>query len=203
MCHMEIGNLAEWVAAAGGVATAIIAGVALSAWRDQIRGTSRHAAAAEIAEAAVLMKYHFYDARNAFFDIGEFPPTYRSQPSPRSYADEFTGWAYVFENRYSMLSAQIMRLATLRAKAGALLSDESAAALEALAKKGRELHGFFQDRLEQIRVGPNIVSQWTDQNWVKRVNASFQVIPQDHTDPYSLEFEEKFKALMRLIKPFI
>jgi len=52
VCDTEIGNLAEWVAAAALVATAIIAGIALSAWRDQLRGTSRHMAAAEIFEAA-------------------------------------------------------------------------------------------------------------------------------------------------------
>jgi hypothetical protein len=199
---MEVGNWAEWVAAVGSIATAIIAGMALYSWRDQMRGASRHVAAAEIAEAARLMKYHFYDARNAFFDIAEFPPTYRTQPSPRSNADEFTGWAHVFENRYSLLSAQIMRLANLRAKAGALLSEESAEALEAVARKGRELHGFFQERLEQIRVGPNIVSQWPDQNWVKRVKESFEVYP-EHADAYSLEFEAKFDALRKLIEPFI
>jgi len=52
VCDTEIGNLAEWVAAAALVATAIIAGIALSAWRDQLRGMSRHMAAAEIFEAA-------------------------------------------------------------------------------------------------------------------------------------------------------
>jgi hypothetical protein len=203
LCHLEIGNLAEWVAAAAAVATAIIAGMALSAWRDQMRGTSRHMAAAEIAEATALMKYHFYDARNAFYDIAEFPPSYRTQPSPRSNADEFTGWAYVFQNRYSLLSAQILRLANLRAKAGALLSEECAEALEAFAKKGRELHGFFQDRLEQIRAGDNIVSQWSDQSWVQRVKDSCQVISDEHTDRYSLEFEEKLTVLKNLINPFI
>jgi hypothetical protein len=203
LAGLEWGNVAEWLTALAALATAVFAWLALSAWRGQMRGTSRHMAAAEIAEAAQLIKYHFYDARNAFVVVGEFPPTYRSLRPPRSPGDEFMGWQHVFQNRYELLAPQISRLATLRAKAGALLSDECAAGLEALARKARELHGFFQDRLEQIRVGPNIVSQWTDQNWVKRVNTSFQVNPQDHSDPYSLEFEEKFAALMDLIKPFI
>jgi hypothetical protein len=84
-----------------------------------------------------------------------------------------------------------------------LLGEETAAALGELARKARELHTFFQDRVEQIRVGEHIASQWTDQNWVKRVNASFKVNLDDHSDAYSLEFEEKFDSLMQLVKPFL
>jgi Tfp pilus assembly protein PilE len=126
LCHVEIGNLAEWFAAATAVATAIIAGIALSAWRDQIRGTSRHAAGAEIAEAARLMKYHFYDARNPWYDTGEFSPSYRAQTAAKNNAEEAAGWAHVFQNRYSLLSEQIHRLAILRAKASkSLMQSDS------------------------------------------------------------------------------
>jgi hypothetical protein len=198
---MEVGNWAEWVAAAGSIVTAVIAGMALYSWRDQMRGTSRHAAAAEIAEAAQLIRYHFYGARNAFIDISEFPRGYSSQTNPSNSA-KADAYAHVFNNRYSLLGEQIVRLATLRAKAGALLSEESAAALEELARKGRELHNFYQERVEQLRVGPGTVSQWPDQNWVKRVKESVEVYP-EHTDAYSLEFEAKFDALRKLIEPFI
>ncbi len=203
MCHMEIGNLAEWVSAAAAIATAAIAFKALLAWRDQMRGASKHVAAAEILEAARLMRYHFYDARNAMYVPSEFPASYYQVSGQRSRQEETDGWAHVYGARWALLSPQILHLATLRAKAGAVLSEDCADALEALARKARELHGFFQDRVEQIKVGPSIVAQWTNQDWVKRVKESVEVIPGDHTDPYSLEFEEKFEALKKLIDPFI
>lgn len=199
MCDMEMGNFAEWVAAAAAVATAVIAAVALSTWRDQMRGTSRHAAAAEIAEAAQLLKYHFYEARSAWVDAGEFPAGYSTGGTPTQEAE---AWAYVLQNRYDLLKPQILRLATLRAKAGALLSEETAEALGALARKASELHNFFRHRIEQIRVGPNIVSMW-DQQWVQKVNYSWQLGLQGQTDPYSLEFDQKFEALMKLVRQFM
>jgi hypothetical protein len=65
------------------------------------------------------------------------------------------------------------------------------------------LHNFFGHRIEQIRAGPDIVSQWPDQRWVQRVREAIEVNPDDHSDPYSLEFEAKFDALRTLLKPFI
>jgi hypothetical protein len=200
---IEWGNVAEWVAGIAAVATALIAWMALRSWRDQMRGASRHAAAAQIAEAARLTKYHFYDARNPWYDAAEFPPAYHAAQPPRSNTAEARGWAFLFERRYRLLNNQIMRLAKLRAKAGALLSEDSAEALEALARKARELHNFFQEKVAQIRAGPNIVSQWPDQQWVQRVNQSVEVNPEDHSDRYSLEFEAKFAKLMTLLEPFI
>jgi hypothetical protein len=201
MCRMEVGNMAEWVTALAAVATAIIAGIALSAWRDQVRGTSRHQAASEIAEAALLMKYHFYDARSPFYGAWEFPPAYHSN-SNRTRDDEADGWAFVFQKRWDHLSPEILKLATLRAKAGAVLNDDCAVALGELASKARELSNFFGERVGQYRAGPNIVAQWTDQDWVKRVKKSVEKIP-DESDPYTEEFERKFKALRDLIEPFI
>jgi hypothetical protein len=201
---VEWGNVAEWAAAFGAFATALIAWLALRSWRDQLRGTSKHAAAAEIAEAARLTKYLFYDARNPFYDSGEFPPSYHLRLEPRTDAEEAKAWAYVYRRRYRRLNKQILRLAILRAKAGALLSEESAAGLEDLARKARELRGFFQNKINQIRAGQQAVNQWRNQRWVKRVNEAVKLEPpNDHSDPYSLEFEAKFDALMDLVRPFI
>jgi hypothetical protein len=200
--QMELGSAAEWLGGIGAVATAVIAWIALRSWRDQVRGQSSHAAAAEIAEAARLLKYHFYDARNPFWSATEFPPAYRTAPTPRPNPIEVMGWGHVFTNRFQLLNGQILRLATLRAKAGALLSEESADALEALARKARELENFFRERLEQIRVGPHIVSQWPDQKWVQLVNQSFEC-SSERNDAYSLELEERYRNLKGLVDPFI
>ena len=148
------------------------------------------------------MRYYLYDARNPLYVPSEFPASYHAI-SDRTRKDEANGWAYVFQNRWELLAPQIMRLATLRTKAGALLSDDCAESLEALARKARQLHGFFQNRVEQIRKGPDIVAPWADQDWVQYVKASVEAISGDHTDKYSLEFEAKFEALKKLIEPFI
>jgi hypothetical protein len=201
---LEPGNIAEWVTALAAVAAAGIAGKALRSWQDQMRGASRHAAAAEIAEAARLTKYHFYDARNPWFGAGEFPPAYRKLQKPTSPTDEARAWAYLFDNRYALLEAQIQKLATLRAKAGALLSDESAAALGDLARKARQLHGFFRDRVEQIKLGPEALDQLPDPSWVEQTNSSFKTkSPDDHSDKYSVEFEQKVSAVMDLVEAFL
>jgi hypothetical protein len=200
----EWGNVAEWLAALATVATAVFAGLALSAWRGQMRGTSRHAAAAEIAEAARLLKYYFYDARHPYVDTGEFPPNYRSLRPPISPSDKAEGWAYVFKNRYDLLYPQIYRLATLRAKAGVLLSEESATALGDLARKARELDRFFRDRVQQIKLGREAVDELSDPTWVQQTIAAIQVKDlDDHSDQYSLEFEEKFDSLMKSVKMFL
>lgn len=199
---MEIGNIAEWVAALAALATAGIAGWALRSWQDQVRGTSRHTAAAEIAEAAQLTRYHFYDARNPMIFTPEFPASYH-QSNQRSRKEEADGYAHVYDGRWKLLGPQILRLATLRAKAGALLSEDCAKALEELARKARELHNFFGHQIEQIRVGPDIVSQWPDQRWVQKVKGAIEVNPDDHSDPYSLEFETKFDTLRKSLEPYM
>jgi len=201
MCVLEVGSIAEWVGSLAAVATAIIAGFALYAWRNQIRGTSKHKAAVEIAEAAELTKYHFYDARNFFFGAWEFPAAYHAATMRTSHL-EAEGFAYVFQNRYSTLSPHILHLATLRAKAGASLSEDCAKSLEELARKAGELNDWFRQRVEQLRAGENIVSQWPDQSWVKRVKESFEVCP-GRSDPYSREFEAKFDALKKSVAKFI
>lgn len=202
MCDIDLGNVAEWIGASAAVATAFIAWLALTAWRGQMRGTSRHLAAAEILEAAQLMKFYFYDARNPLYVASEFPAGYHQLVNPNNNA-QASAWAYIYKGRWALLEPQILRLATLRAKAGALLGDECAAALEELAKKARQLHGYFQEKVVQFRSGPNIVALWPDQKWVQLVNDSVQANPQQPTDKYSLEFEEKFEALKRLIQPHI
>jgi hypothetical protein len=199
---IEWGSVAEWVAGIAAVATAIIAWAALRSWRDQMRGTSRHAAAAEIAETARLTKYHFYDARSPLYEQWEFPPDY-DVLTQHGRDDEAKAWAHLFTNRFRGLAEQVNRLATLRAKAGALLNEECAAALEELARKARSLRYMFQQKVEHRRVGPDIVAQWPDQAWVKQVDQSVEVNPQNHTDAFSIDFEARYAALMSLVKPFI
>jgi hypothetical protein len=199
---MEPGNAAEWATAVAALGAALVALRALYMWPIQMRATTRHEAAAEIAEAAELLWYHFYDARNPFYASGEFPAEYLviENPTDRQNAD---AWAHVFQTRWDILYPHILKLATLRAKTKTLLSDECAVALDEYARKARELSNFFRERVIQYRNGENIVAQWPDQSWVQRVRKSIQVEGEDHSDPYSLEFEGKYDLLKAKTYPFI
>lgn len=211
---VDWGSVPGWIEALAAVATAIIAGIALRTWRTPLRGTTRHNAAAEILEQARLFRYLFYDARNPIYWAGEFPPGYheksREDQAARRRLDvdadvgseiEADGFAYVFDARWKLLEPQILQLAQLRAKAGAVLSEDVAQAIDGLARKGRELHNYMSQMVEQYRVGRGIVRQWGDQNWVQRVKAGVKVDDtKNPQDAYSLELEEKFNKLAELLR---
>ena len=138
---LDWGNAPEWVAALSALATAIFAWKALTVWREEMRGGSKHAAAAEIAEAASLTRYYFYEARIPMYLVDEYPEPYHAlKPEDR---DEVGAWRHIFNNRYKGVHEQVLRLATLRAKAYALLGIEVASAVEALARQATGLRRFF------------------------------------------------------------
>ena len=184
------------VGAAATVAAAVIALVAVRQWRSQLKGTTKHETAMQVLEAARLFSYLFYDARNPFYAIAEFPAASRATRI-RSDPEMASDWAHVFQGRWGLVDPQLIELARLRAKAGAVLGDEVADLIEKLARKGRELHGFFQDRVEQFRVGEAVVAGWPDQHWVERVRQSVEANPDKsaRNDRYSVEFEEAHRAL--------
>lgn len=199
-CEIDWAEVRGWIEAGATAATALIAWAAYRAWLPQLRGSSKHAAAAAILEAARLMRYHFYDARSPWISAGEFPPAYRATVAHSS-EEEAGGYAHVYEGRWKHLGPQIQQLATLRAKAGALLGDDVADALEGVARKARELHNFMTDSVAQYRAGPEIVREW-DQEWVELVKKSVKADP-SRDDKYSKEFEEKFAALENLLRPHL
>lgn len=215
LMRVDWGSVPDWIEALAVVATAIIAVIALRTWRTPVHGTTRHNAAAEILEQARLFRYLFYDARNPMYWAGEFPPGYHEKKREEQNArqrygvdadlgseTEADGFAYVFNARWKLLEPQMLQLARLRARAGAVLSEDVAKAIEDLARKGRELDNYMREMVEQYRVGPGIVRQWSDQRWVERVKASVTVDDTTNPqDPYSLEFEEKFNALAALLRP--
>lgn len=199
-------NWADAMTAIGTAVTAIVAIYAAATWQRNMREATRHETAANVLEQARLFRYLFYDARNPLYLEGEFPADYHSVPSEqRNDALKARAWAHVYENRWKLLEPQMLKLATVRARAGAVLGDDVAEAIEQLAKKGRQLQGYFQNRVEQIREGDELVALYPDQNWVKRVKRSVRanVEPATRDDDYSKEFEEKFAALEQLVRPFI
>jgi hypothetical protein len=203
---MNWGSVAEIVSAVMSVITMLIGAVALSSWQEQLRHRSKFAVAAKIAERAWLTRYHFYDARNAWHGISEFPQDYKVLNNPTD-AQTAQAYAYMYQNRWNHLSRQVLVLARLRANAGALLGEDTARRIEELARKARELNNLFSERVGQLRAGANIVAQWPDQAWVNYVKESVDVDPSAkpgaHTDTYSRQFEQKFEALLDALKGYL
>lgn len=184
------GTIPDWLTFGATALTAWAAWAALGSWREQLSGRAEHDVRLEVVTAARALRYAFYDARSPLITAAEFPDSYRSrrhgeQPSAEERVEEY---AHAYRGRWNALWPYIAQCAELRPRAGAVFGDACADALEALAKKAREWHFIAQEHVEQIRVGPNIVAQWTDQDWVTYVNASIAVSP-ERDDKLSREFE--------------
>jgi hypothetical protein len=146
----------DCVTALGTAVTAIVAVYAAVTWQRNLRQATKHETAANVLEQARLFRYLFYDARNPLYQGGEFPPDYYAKSDrDRTNAEQARAWTFVFRNRWKLLEPQVLALAKLRARAGAVLGDNIAQAIEDLAKSGRELHLLMEHRVEQIREGRN------------------------------------------------
>src|ERR1700689_2929040 len=130
MCDVDWALVREWVGTVAEVATAIIAGIALVAWRSHLRGTTKYTVAHRIIEEAHLLRYFFYDARNPLVSSGEFPDKYHLAGGKRTSAQETEGWAHVYQERYKMVRRQVLVLARLRARAMTVMGAEVAKAIE-------------------------------------------------------------------------
>lgn len=197
---MQWGTVPDWISAVATLGTLVIAWVALSSWREQLKGASVHAVAEELAVAARSLKYAFYGARSPMFWAGEFPESYskryENREKPRhEIAEEFR---HAYANRWKTLWPHIELLATLRSKAGAVLGDEIAQLAEDLAKKARELRFMMDEDIEQKRVGPDVVKRWSDQEFHKRVRDS--VVSHEAQDPLSKEFDAALDRLLLALK---
>lgn len=196
--------VADWLTAIGTVATAAVAWWAFLSWRKPLRSASQHAAAEEIAEAVRLLWHHLYDARSPWIAAGEYPREYYEKDRhSRSNQDEARGLAHVYDERWKILWPQILRIATLRAKAGALLDDEVEKGLEALAKCADGLHDSFSWAVKFERDGRELVAQYSDQTWVARVRAAVAVDRDKRDDVYSKEFEEAYGKVVKSLKKYL
>lgn len=87
----------------------------------------------------------------------------------------------------------VKAVAELRAKCGAVVGDDAAAAAEKQANTARQLQFYMQQHTDQLRAGAEGVSLWADQNFVQVVKNSVTVSdPKD--DKFSKEFEAAFDA---------
>ncbi len=204
-CADAVTAIGTAITAVATVALAAVAIFAAATWGKNLRQATKHETAANVLEQARLFRYLFYDARSPSHDAGEFPPEYHAVSSrERTPTQEAEGWAFLYRNRWERLEQQMAKLGQLRARAGAVLGEGAAQALEELVQKGRELRDFMRHRVEQIRVGEAAVSQRPDQKWVERVKSGVDLKdPVKRDDAYSKEFEQKFEQLARVVRPFI
>jgi hypothetical protein len=194
---VDWGSIPDWLVAAGTAATALFAWRALTAWRTQLRSETRHAAAAEIAEAVGRLKLHFYDARSPFIGAWEFDKKYQELEQPTN-ADKAEAYAHVYNTRWQHVHPELKNVATLMAKATALLGEPQSGAMDKLIKTASGLSSAYQERVEQLRAGPDIIAQWADQDWVRYVQKSVEVF-EERDDKLSADFERDFHALIALL----
>lgn len=203
-CEIDWGLTADLISALAAIATFGVALWAAASWREQLRGGSKHAVAQEVATAARSLSYAFYGARSPMIEGWEFPERYWTRDGGRSRTntEEGEAYAHVYRRRIQELWPSIMAVAGLRAKAGAVLAEDVSENLEGLAKKARELQFYFEQRVRQIQSGPESVKQWSDQNYVAKVNSSV-VVHDPPDDAFSKEFEELLTRLLERVKPYL
>jgi hypothetical protein len=203
-CAVDWGLIADWVAAIAAAGTLGVAVWAARSWREQLRGGSKHTVAQEVATAARALRYAFYGARSPLIEGWEFPESYwsRGPTSRKSNTEEAEAYRHVYHRRIKELWPTIRAVADLRARAGAVLGEETAKDLENLAKKARELDFFFEQDVDARRAGPEGVKQWTDQGFVERVRQSV-VVHDPPDDRFSKEFEEMLRTLLERVKPHL
>jgi hypothetical protein len=197
-------DASTWIDFAGlvvNVATFALALFGISLWKSQLRGTSKHAVAIEIATEARMLSAIFFEARSPLYYGWEFkenaPPA--SKLPAEDYAD---AWAHVYENRWKMLQAQITVLARLASKGGAVLGDEVATNMEDLARTAGVLSHWMSEALAQKRAGPEVVKLWSDQERV-RATSSYVTAGPDKDDKFSKEFLGALNSLLGLLKSHI
>lgn len=192
----------DWISAATSLGTLIMAGYALTTWRGQLRGSTKHAIAQETATAARALRYAFYGARSRMIDGWEFPQPFTGLSGA---GNEQLGdaYAHVYGNRFKELWPHVRALADLRARCGEGLSDDVAKEVENLAMKARTLQFFMHEHVEQMRAGPEVVKMWTDQEFVKKVKSSVYADGDAPDDQYSREFEAQFQRLRRLLGQYL
>jgi hypothetical protein len=201
MCSIDWGLVAEVIGALAGVATVVLAALALQAWKQQLHGTNKISTANDILVAAASARYAFYGARSRVFQAWEFPESYRTraigqQPSNAEKAQEYL---HAYQGRLKSLWPYLRDLLALRARAGVVFDQKIVTAIEDVVAKANELRSYTEEHVEQLRVGPAIVAQWTDQAFARRARESVTAGP-DKADVFSSEFETAYDVLRKLME---
>jgi hypothetical protein len=182
-------------------ATLVLAGFGLFYWKAQLRGSSKHAVAIEVATEARTLEVLFFEARSRMYFGSEFKEGI--PPREQTHDDEYSAvWEHVYQNRWAFLHPQITTLARLSAKAGAVLGDEVASKMTDLSRLARSLSDWMSRDLEQKRTPPDVIRQWTDQAFVASVSA-YVTASDTKDDKFSKSFLEKLQALLDALKPHL
>jgi hypothetical protein len=129
----------------------------------------------------------------------EFPDEYWAAGNNRSNTLNADSHWIVYQNRLKEMWPYVKAVAELRAKCGAVVGDDAAAAAEKLANTARQLQFYMQQHTDQLRAGPEGVTLWADQDFVQEVKNSVTV-SDAKDDKFSKEFDAAFDALLNLLK---
>jgi hypothetical protein len=196
-------TLPDWIAAGATVIGVGIAWSALDQWQSQLRGTTRHNVAVEIAVAAGRLRLHFYSARAPLVFASEFPMSYHGRTGK---AHDATGdeaadaYAHVYSQRFAQLHPIVMEMVDLIGKAEVIVDKELAHAVEALARKALELQYLWQEAVHYKRAGESAVIGYNDQSFVTRVRLSSHAIRESPVDPLSKEFDAAYAHVLALVR---
>jgi hypothetical protein len=129
----------DFVLVAIPVATALIAYLGLSKWRQELRGKADFEAARNLIRAAYKLREQIQDSRAPLVRANEFPESYDSGASTPS--DEAGAWAHVYRNRMRPVSEALQEFDAHTLEAEALWGASVRKSAEALRQCVADLYG--------------------------------------------------------------
>jgi hypothetical protein len=172
----------------------------LGLWREQLRGTSKHATALEAATEARTLAILFFESRAPMYMAWEFPERYHNTPrDERTDEVEAEAWAHAHETRWKIVYEQILKVAQLRGKVGAVLGDKAAEEMEKLARKAKMLSWWMSEDVKIKRAGRATVAGWNSQDHVRQVPLHVSVTD-TQDDAFSTEFNAILATLLAELK---
>lgn len=170
-----------------GMAGVWIAWEALSTWKQQLRGTTKHQCALELGVAVRTLEHQFFEARSPMYEGWEFPTEYYQKPrNERTAEEEAKAWMHVYNNRWKEVWPHVKALADMRAKIGTILGDEVMVDAEALARCARQLQNWMQHDAA-AKMAAFDERAYASEEFTREAHQHVTVMP-ERNDKYSREF---------------
>lgn len=182
------------IATFGGV---LVASAGLRTWRAQLRASSRHAVAMDIAQAAGDLHREFFNQRAPLIEPSEYPVDFEFDGRPTGSRAQAIKFA--LNARYKRVHRRGHRLFVLRGKALAILGVKEARAVEELARFAQTLELVWRRLVRLLEQG-----EQADVRALRQTEAeAFSPFQEEHSDQLSRDFERSFSNLMVLLRPNI
>lgn len=189
------GTFPEWMTVFMTLGAVVVAYSGVEAWKFQLRGTSTHSTAMEIAAAVGSLHVEFFNQRAPLIETWEMET---GNPKHDADAEKWQQYATALNSRYRDLNKQIIVVHNLKGKALSILGTEVADALEKLTRKASEIHQVWNTYCQLIKSGENV-----DPQQLHQASRLAFAHPNNRTDRLSVEFEERFRSVLRELEPFL